>query len=159
MTGGFLIFPEMSNFVSPPAEPGVYPVIIILHSQFGTQMRRIRFGQTPPSLRLIRVDLPTGETEVLITSLTDRQKYPIEIFGDLYHQRWPVEEDYKVMKSRIQIENFSGKTVHSVYQDFYAKIFTKNFASILIQVLRVRSNQSRPGVYMPIRPTLPMFWQ
>jgi hypothetical protein len=87
----------------------------------------------PLRLRLIRVDLPTGETEVLITSLTDRQKYPTEIFGDLYHQRWPVEEDYKIMKSRIQIENFSGKTVHSVYQDFYAKIFTKNFASILIQ--------------------------
>jgi hypothetical protein len=84
-------------------------------------------------LRLIRVDLPTGESEVLITSLTDRQKYPAEIFGDLYHQRWPVEEDYKIIKSRIQIENFSGKTVHSVYQDFYAKIFTKNFASILIQ--------------------------
>jgi hypothetical protein len=87
----------------------------------------------PLRLRLVRVDLPTGETEVLITSLTDRQKYPHEVFGDLYHQRWPVEEDYKVMKSRIQIENFSGKTVHSVYQDFYAKIFTKNFAAILIQ--------------------------
>jgi hypothetical protein len=87
----------------------------------------------PLKLRLVRVDLPTGESEVLITSLTERGKYPVEIFGDLYHQRWPVEEDYKVMKSRIQIENFSGKTVHSVYQDFYAKVFTKNFAAILIQ--------------------------
>jgi len=90
-------------------------------------------GKKPLRLRLIRIDLPTGESEVLITSLTDRQKYPAEIFGDLYHQRWPVEEDYKIMKSRIQIENFSGKTVHSVYQDFYAKVFTKNFAAILIQ--------------------------
>jgi len=92
----------------------------------------------PLRLRLVRVDLPTGETEVLITSLIDRQKYPFEIFGDLYHQRWPVEEDYKVMKSRIQIENFSGKTVHSVYQDFYAKIFTKNFAATLIQSVNDR---------------------
>lgn len=90
-------------------------------------------GIKPLRLRLIRIDLPTGESEVLITSLTDRENFPTEIFGDLYHQRWPVEEDYKIMKSRIQIENFSGKTVHSVYQDFYAKIFTKNFASILIQ--------------------------
>jgi hypothetical protein len=87
----------------------------------------------PLKLRLVRVDLPTGESEVLITSLTDRGKYLVEVFGDLYHQRWPVEEDYKIMKSRIQIENFSGKTVHSVYQDFYAKVFTKNFAAILIQ--------------------------
>jgi hypothetical protein len=80
--------------------------------------------------------LATGESEVLITSLIDRQKFPAQILGDLYHQRWPVEEDYKVMKSRIQIDNFSGKTVHSVYQDFYAKIYTKNFASILIQSVR-----------------------
>ncbi len=42
------------------------------------------------------------------------------------------------MKSRIQIENFSGKTVHSVYQDFYAKIFTKNFAATLIQSVNDR---------------------
>lgn len=117
----------------------------------GDSERVIKFSCTPNSarkcaqfdldknalrLRLIRVDLPTGESEVLITSLIDRQKFPAQIFGDLYHQRWPVEEDYKVMKSRIQIENFSGKTVHSVYQDFYAKIFTKNFASILIQSVR-----------------------
>jgi hypothetical protein len=97
---------------------------------------QLDLGKKALRLRLIRVDLPTGESEVLITSLIDRQKFPVQIFGDLYHQRWPVEEDYKVMKSRIQIENFSGKTVHSVYQDFYAKIFTKNFASILIQSVR-----------------------
>jgi hypothetical protein len=88
--------------------------------------------------RYANVDLPTGESEVLINSLTHRGKYPVEIFGDLYHQRWPVEEDCKIMKSRIQIENFSGKTVHSVYQDFYAKVFTKNFAAILIQSVRDR---------------------
>lgn len=96
-------------------------------------------------LRLVRIDLPTGETEVLITSLTDRQTYPHEVFGDLYHQRWPVEEDYKIMKSRIKIENFSGKTVHSVYQDFYAKIFTKNFAATLIQSVNDRIEAMTAG--------------
>lgn len=121
--------------------------------QSGEKERTIKLSCTPNSarkcfefeldkkplrLRLVRIDLPTGETEVLITSLTERQKYPLEVFGDLYHQRWPVEEDYKLMKSRIQIENFSGKTVHSVYQDFYAKVFTKNFAAILIQSVHDR---------------------
>lgn len=106
----------------------------------GSARKCAEFGldKKPLKLRLVRVDLPTGQTEVLISSLTDRHEYPIEIFGDLYHQRWPVEEDYKVMKSRIQIENFSGKTVHSVYQDFYAKMFTKNFVSILIQSAKDR---------------------
>jgi hypothetical protein len=87
----------------------------------------------PIKLRLIRVDLPSGETEVLVTTLIDPKRYPAEIFGDLYHQRWPVEEDYKIMKCRIQIENFSGKTIHSVYQDFHAKVLSKNLTAIFIR--------------------------
>jgi hypothetical protein len=42
-----------------------------------------------------------------------------------------VEEDYKFIKCRMELENFSGKSVLSVYQDFHAKIFTKNLVSIL----------------------------
>lgn len=82
-------------------------------------------------VRLIRVELDTGETEVLITSLMDKERYPENMLADLYHLRWPVEEDYKVMKCRLEIENFSGKSVHSVYQDFHAKLFSKNLTSII----------------------------
>jgi hypothetical protein len=82
-------------------------------------------------LRLVRVELDSGETEVLITSLTNRKTLPCDCFPELYHLRWPVEEDYKKMKSWIQIENFSGKSVESIYQDFYAKIFTKNLTAVL----------------------------
>ena len=35
------------------------------------------------------------------------------------------------MKSRIEIENWSGKTVHSVYQDFHAKVFAKNLTTMM----------------------------
>ena len=82
-------------------------------------------------VRMIRIELDSGETEILVTSLTDMKKYPYEIFSELYHKRWPVEEDYKTMKYRLEIENFSGKTVHSVYQDFHAKMFSKNMTSVI----------------------------
>jgi len=85
----------------------------------------------PIKVRLIRVELSTGETEILITSLTDMDKHPINIFADLYHKRWPVEEDYKTMKCRMQLENFSGKSTLSVCQDFHAKVFSKNFTAIV----------------------------
>jgi len=45
-------------------------------------------------LRLIKITLSTGETEILITSLFSKKDYPYSIFSDLYHQRWSVEEDY-----------------------------------------------------------------
>ncbi len=82
-------------------------------------------------LRLIRVELESGEIEVLITSLIDEQKFPYDIFMDLYHKRWPVEVDYLFMKQRIEIGNFSGTTVLSVYQDFHSKVLVKNLTWIL----------------------------
>jgi len=88
--------------------------------------------EAPPlRLRLIRVELESGEIEVLITSLIDEQKFPYEIFMDLYHKRWPVEVDYLFMKQRIEIGNFSGTTVLSVYQDFHSKVLAKNLTWIL----------------------------
>ena len=87
---------------------------------------------SPVKVRLIRIALPSGQTEILMTSLFDEKVYPYEIFKDLYHQRWGVEEDYKIMKSRLTIENFSGVSVEAVMQDIYAKVLTKNIASVAI---------------------------
>jgi len=42
-----------------------------------------------------------------------------------------VEEDYKTIKCRLQVENLSGKTTLSVYQDFHAKIFSKNLTAVI----------------------------
>lgn len=73
--------------------------------------------------RLIKVELLSGETEILCTSLLDTEKYLYEDFEPLYHYRWNEEEAYKLLKNRIELENFSGKTANAVKQDFYAKIF------------------------------------
>lgn len=73
--------------------------------------------------RLIKVELDNGETEILCTSLLDTQTYPAPVFKELYHLRWNEEEAYKLLKCRIELEDFSGKTATAVKQDFYAKIF------------------------------------
>ncbi len=80
------------------------------------------FIDTEIECRLIKVVLDTGEIEVLCTSLLDQEKYPIEDFKELYHYRWNEEEAYKLLKCRIELEQFSGKTALAVKQDFYAKI-------------------------------------
>ncbi len=81
--------------------------------------------------RLIRIELENKQIEVLITSLVDIYKYPYECFNELYHLRWGVEESYKILKCRIWIDNFSGKTVKAIHQDFFAKIFLANLTAIL----------------------------
>jgi len=96
----------------------------------------------PMQLRLIRVELDSGEPEVLITSLADTEKYPHSLFAELYHDRWPVEEDYKVMKCRIEMENFSGQSALSVYQDFHARVFSKNITAMLAFAAQERVEQT-----------------
>jgi len=96
-----------------------------------TQCRLLNIPVAPIKVRAIRVELPGGETEILLTSLMDKDLYPYEIFKELYHLRWTTEENYKTAKSRIEIANFSGKSVESVYQDFHAKVLAMNLAAAL----------------------------
>ncbi len=76
--------------------------------------------------------LPT--VEVLITNLMDDQAFPAQVFKELYHLRWGVEENYKRLKQWVEIENFSGKSALSVKQDFYAKILTNNLTAMVANV-------------------------
>lgn len=89
------------------------------------------FLEKPIRVRFVRVTLHTGENEVLVTSLTDEQRYPTEIFGELYHLRWGIETFYGLVKTRLELENFSGKTVESLYQDYYATLYLSGLESLL----------------------------
>lgn len=92
--------------------------------------RKEKWPTDPIKIRLIRIELPTGEAEVLMTSLLDQERYPHQCFNKLYQQRWAIEEDYKVLKSRMDIENFSGYSVEAILQDIHAKTLTKNIAAV-----------------------------
>jgi len=78
---------------------------------------------TTITCRFVKVELENGTAQVLCTSLIDDKKYQYEEFGELYHARWDEEEAYKLLKCRVEVENFSGKTAKAVRQDFYAKAF------------------------------------
>lgn len=82
-------------------------------------------------LRVIIVKLDTGENEILITSLLDKKKYPYKIFKEFYFKRWGIESDYGFQKVRAEIENFSGKSIISVQQDFHSTILVKNATTLL----------------------------
>jgi hypothetical protein len=105
-------------------------ICLPIHAASVSQCNQMGLGTEPLRLRLIRIQ-DGHKVQILITSLIDTQRYPIEIFHELYHHRWPVEEDYKAIKCRLELENFSGKSALSVYQDFHAKIFAKNLVSIM----------------------------
>ena len=69
--------------------------------------------------------------EILVTSLLDEQLFPTADFGPLYFLRWGCETFYDLLKSRLQLENFTGRTVEAVKQDFYATIYISGLESLL----------------------------
>jgi hypothetical protein len=126
-TGSWKVAKQLAHSGDKEITTKIYP-----SKASAKKCKELGLSTAPITLRFICIELSTGEKEVLITSLIDRDQYSYEVFSDLYQLRWQVEESYKTMKSRLEIENFSGKSCLAIAQDFYAKIFSCNLTSILV---------------------------
>jgi len=72
----------------------------------------------PLTVRIVVVALPDSkETAVYITTLTNRQKYPLRALRNLYHCRWQEEEFFKAIKEHLRAEDFRGKNVQFIDQE------------------------------------------
>jgi len=137
---------EVDRFVAAGQREQIVTLTPGAHAQQECQARQL--PTEPLQVRLLRIVLDSGEIKVLATSVVDSAAYPHALFKDLYHQRWPVEEDYKVLKLRAEVENWSGKSTLAVQQDFYAKIFTTNLTVILTQPAQTQvTHQSQTKRY------------
>jgi hypothetical protein len=92
-------------------------------------------------VRFVSVRLPTGELEVLATSLLEAESYPTEEFLTVYHWRWGHETFHLMLKGRLDLENFSGETPEAVRQDFFAAVLVANLESVLSQPVQSALNQ------------------
>ena len=101
------------------------------------------------AFRLIRVVLPNGRIEILATSLTDATAFPAAEFAELYHERWGIEESYKVLKHCLYVEQFSGERPESIRQDFHAKVFTANLAEALSRTAYESLPEAKAAHYRP----------
>lgn len=87
-------------------------------------------GTEPPRVRLVRQVAPSGAVRVLATNL-DIHEVPAEAFGELYHQRWRIEEAFKRLKHRLALEAVSGLSQQALLVDVAAKILADNLTSLM----------------------------
>jgi hypothetical protein len=85
---------------------------------------------TLQTVRLVRHVASTGKVRVLMTNLLDPAVFPGADFGDLYHQRWRIEEAFKRLKHRLNLEHVSGLSQLATMHDFAAKIVCDNLQSL-----------------------------
>jgi len=95
------------------------------------------------AVRFVSLRLPSGELEVLATSLRDEVDYPREEFLTVYHWRWGHETFHLMLKGRLELENFSGLTVEAVEQDLQAALLLANLESALSEPTQVALQEQR----------------
>ena len=83
------------------------------------------------AVRFIRVELADGEVEVLVTSLLNTDAFKRKDFKKLYYRRWRIETFFQKIKSRLALDNFTGRTVEAIKQDFYSTLFISGLETIL----------------------------
>ena len=84
------------------------------------------------TLRMVKVPLPEGKEEVLITNLPS-ETFDSQRIAELYHMRWGIETAYETLKDRLQIENFTGTRPVLLLQDIYSTIYVSNLAEDIIR--------------------------
>lgn len=85
----------------------------------------------PQRVRLVRNTSPSGEQRVLMTNLFDDKLFPADCFAELYHKRWGIEEAFKRLKHRLNLEHVTGLTQQAVAQDDAAKIVCDNLQALV----------------------------
>ena len=84
----------------------------------------------PISVRITKVELNSGEIELLVSTLYNQQKYTKEDLANLYSLRWGVEEGFKNLKPKMKLEHYGCKKTTGVFQEFYAHIFMMNLVAL-----------------------------
>lgn len=92
-------------------------------------------------IRLVKIDLGEGKTEFLMTTLLDKELINLEDLKIIYQLRWKGEEAFKLQKCTAELENISGRSERTIYQDYYAKILMMNLHSIIVQDAEEELNQ------------------
>jgi hypothetical protein len=88
----------------------------------GSMVIRLGEGIT---VRVLAFTLTSGERESLITNLAEGEMED-GAFVELYYKRWPIETKYGQVKQKLELENFSGRLVENIKQDFYAMMTVSN---------------------------------
>jgi len=87
-------------------------------------------------VRMSQVLLPTGEIEYLISNM-EKEIISEKEMKEAYYKRWQVEIGYDILKNKLQVENFTGRTQITIEQDFHAQIYVFN----LLQDIKADANR------------------
>ena len=88
-------------------------------------------AETSLKVRMVKVELSTGEIEILLTNLYNQLNYSVLDLKELYRLRWAIETSYNHQKNQQQMEQFSGHRSICILQDYLAGLFVSNLQCLI----------------------------
>lgn len=93
-------------------------------------------------VRCVKVELETGEIEVLLTNL-EKDEFTTEEMKELYNLRWQIEINYKHLKNDLKIENITSSKEILIKQDIYSQVLVSNMLQAFINDNDKNKNQEK----------------
>lgn len=114
-----------------PIPPGSHPRFIgadisFDYAQYGSD------DTYTMTFRVVRIQLPSGVYECLVTNLPLRE-FPPERLAKLYFSRWKIECAYRDLKYTIGMTSFHSCKAMHVEQEVYARLLLYNITEALVQ--------------------------
>jgi hypothetical protein len=82
-------------------------------------------------LRCVKIDLPKGQVEVLITNLPKEEFSRLEV-GVLYGFRWRVETAFLDLKYAVHVEEFVSRKENLILQEFFVSLIQANLSMLFV---------------------------
>lgn len=82
-------------------------------------------------VRVVKILLSTGETELLMTNLTNEEVNTDEM-NKLYNLRWQIETNYHSLKESLKIETITSSIDNLIKQDIYSQMLVFNLLQAFI---------------------------
>lgn len=117
---------ELAKFLNSDKIDGVIDYIPSKAVQYELKKIGHHIDFSPIKLRVLKQEIE-GVVYIFATTLIGSE-YEADIFGNLYHKRWDIEELYKVSKVLFNIEELHSKKERGVKQEIYAQFVLINIA-------------------------------
>lgn len=96
--------------------------------------------------RLVCIELPSGEKEYLLTSLT-RNEFSTKEIDQLYRMRWGIETSFRMLKYVVELNQFHTKKAENILQEIYARLTVYNYCELITTHIAIKQDASKKYNY------------
>lgn len=127
------------------AQPEKYKVVHYTPSEYFLNHENPFVEMT---IRFVKLQLPNGEYECLITNLP-AEEFSTSELGKLYNMRWGIETSFRTLKYTVGLLYFHSKKIDFIEQEIWSRLIMYNFFALITFNVVSTEKSTRKYIYKP----------